>query len=50
MAIDTISIMAMLEPSLIMASSQEIVTETKMAGTGNCLEVEIYLRGVLVIS
>jgi hypothetical protein len=50
MAIDTISIMAMLEPSLIMASSQEIVTETKMAGTGNCLEVEIYLRGALVIS
>jgi hypothetical protein len=50
MAIDTMSIMAMLEPILIMASSQEIVTETRMAGTGNCLEVDIYLRGALVIS
>jgi hypothetical protein len=42
------SSIAMFEPILIMASSQEIVTETSRALTGSCLEVEIYLRGSLV--
>ena len=50
MAMDTMSSMAMLEPILMMARSQETVTVTRIAGTGNCLEVEICLRGALVRS
>lgn len=45
MAMDTMSSMAMSEPILMMANSQETVTVTSMAGTGNCLVVEIYVRG-----